>query len=302
MRRQAVPIGIKRSVAKAICKRWGLPLMLRKAHKYISRWQKNGKWDYRYPSDQNKGNSIHDAKSRIALKTTPIKDIQPLSFPAESVIKDEIEKLKRLSRMGKLICPALGGRNVYIDSKFENHAKRTKGSARTMAAYFQKVRFLPFVQEVLKRGKVLTVSYRRKGVSENKRTTYSIVCRIKATQAVEVTVAYDKQKNLYLLSLADFNIKKALPKLDKALGHFAVDPATLKHNYPLQGDTEQTNSHTVSSHSPLQPKKSIPHPTKNASENRSPRLVVRKSVARRALCTPLPRLAFTKSGCVVVRW
>ena len=48
---------------------------------------------------------------------------------------------------------------------------------------------------------------------------------------------------------------------------------------------------------------SIPHPTKNASrKSLRPRLVVQKSVARRALCTPLPRLAFTKSGCVVVRW
>ena len=80
---------------------------IEKSHKYISRWQKNGKWGYRYPSEQNKGNSIRDAKSRIALKTTPIKGIQPLSFPAESVIRDEIEKLKRLSRKGKLICPCV---------------------------------------------------------------------------------------------------------------------------------------------------------------------------------------------------
>ena len=34
----------------------------------------------------------------------------------------------------------------------------------------------------------------------------------------------------------------------------------------------------------------------------TPRLMLRKSVARRVLRAPLPRLAFTKSGSVVVRW
>ena len=46
-------------------------------------------------------------------------------------------------------------------------------------------------------------------------------------------------------------------------------------------------------------KQSISHPTKKSSE--FPRFMVKKSVARRVLLAPLPRLAFTKSGRLVVR-
>ena len=304
-------IMLRKSVADEICRVWGLPLLVSKAHKYISRWLKDGHWSYRYPSDQQRKTSRRGAKLEVALKTTPITGIQPLLNPTQQDVEREIEKLKRLSREGKLVCPALGGRNVCIEKMTATHLKRTRGKKRLPSEYAAKVKYLPFVQEILKHGKIAEKSYRGKGVPEQKRLTYGVICLVKysdmengeivkKTEAAEVAVAYDKHKDLFVLSFASYDMKKALPFKTEPSGCLTVvSPASLRATIPLRVDMFRSKT-PISSQSLMQPRKSIPQSTQNASE--IPRLMVQKSIAHRALRAPLSRLAFDKSGSVVVRW
>lgn len=187
---------------------------LEKSHKYISRWFKNGKWEYEYPSNQKKDNGRGNAKNEIALKTKVITGIKPLINPTEKEIDIVISELKELSDSGKLNCPALGNENIYIIDETKSHAQKTGDTVRTPEATNHKFFYLPFVEQLLKNGKISEKSY-RKNNNETKRLTYGIIGRVEyrneeqvtVKENVEIAVGYDSEKRKYVLSFANYKTK-----------------------------------------------------------------------------------------------
>ena len=196
-------------------------LGIEKAHKYIRKYKVDDKWKYVYPS-----NLPHNISTRKAIKTvamkTPVISGKILEDLSNKTVDEEIDRLNEM----KLECPALGGKKIKVNEKTKEHALNTKGKDRDAKETVHKLRYLPFVPEILKYGKLLYKSYRReyeydKETGEkgrhlpNKNVTYGVVCRIKyfdkeknknVVEPLELVIAYDEEKENYVLSFTDYDI------------------------------------------------------------------------------------------------
>ena len=188
---------------------------LEKSHKYVSRWFKNGKWQYKWPTNQKRGIGHSRSKKNIADQTKVITGIQPFFNPTESMIDNELDRLKKLSESGNLKCPALGNADIIINDMTKNHMNETKGETRTDAARDNKAFNLPFTEEILKNGKLAEKSYQPRYDEngkeiKNKKLTYGIVGRVsyfdnkhkQKNEYVEIAVAYDENSDKYVLSFS----------------------------------------------------------------------------------------------------
>lgn len=202
----------------------GLGFPLEKSHRYIRRWRLNdGNWKYEYPKEY-KGMAKKDVVTSIANKTKEIAGISPITDKSQVYV--EYERLRKLSSEGKLRCKALGNKNILVEEGTLDHAKKTKGTVRSEEEMMHKLQYLPYVEEVLKNG-VLFMKSRRYShswkldkVPERERTTYSILSKVSyfdkkkgntVTVGLEVVVAWDSDRKLFVFSFIDQKIKKSLP-------------------------------------------------------------------------------------------
>jgi len=181
-----------------------------KSHKYISRWLKNGEWEYEYPKDQKRNNTRSEAKNDIALQTKVITGIKPLISASEQQIDDALVKLSIYAMDGKLKCPALGNNPIFIAEKTQEHIKETHGKQRSVKEIQHKAKYIPFVPEILKNGKISEKSYSKEGL------IYGIIGQVEyfeeskgkiVRESVELAINFDKDKRKYVFSFADKYIK-----------------------------------------------------------------------------------------------
>lgn len=197
-------IGIRKNLLKGLC--------VEKAHKYIRRVMgKDGGYVYLYPKNV-KGNSRNAIKKEFVEHSPLINGIQPLNDFSEKEIEYQFNELKRLSSLEKLTCTALGRDNILINDMSFEHTQSTNGDVRELAAKENKLKYLPFVPEILKHGKLVEKS-RNKG-----KVTYGIGGKVQyfdkdkkknVIDFVEIAIAYDEQSNKYYLSSASKPIKKS---------------------------------------------------------------------------------------------
>ncbi len=212
---------IRKSLFDKICKDYDIE----KAYKYIRRYMgKDGKWLYVYPSNQPRNVTKRAAIKKIAMET-PIIQGAILDDLSEENIDKELDKLNKLG--DSLRCKALGNKQIYINETTKSHGFETKGKDRSDEETIHKMRYLPFVPEILKNGKLLFKSYRHEYEFDeetgkygkqlkHKHMTYGIVCRIKyfdkskgknVVEPLEIAVAYDEEHKNYVLSFIDYDIK-----------------------------------------------------------------------------------------------
>lgn len=185
---------------------------IEKAHKYIRRFMgKNGEYIYIYPKNV-KSNSRNAIKKELVAHTPLINGIQPLSDFSEEEVNYQFNELTRLSNQGKLTCTALGRDNILINEMSYEHTQSTNGDIRELPAKENKLKYLPFIPEILKHGKLVEKS-RNKG-----KVTYGIGGKVQyfdkekkknVIDFVEIAIAYDEQANKYYLSSASKPIKKS---------------------------------------------------------------------------------------------
>ncbi|MCQ2604550.1 MAG: hypothetical protein MJ215_05870 [Spirochaetia bacterium] len=116
----------------------------------------------------------------------------------------------------------IGNRNIGIENRTVEHAKRSKGIDRTEEAALHKFKFFSFIEPVLKNGRLFMKSRRYNyKTSSNERTTYGIVNKVsffdkhknkQITCGVEIVVAWNSEKKQYVLSTIEQKIKKSLNK------------------------------------------------------------------------------------------
>lgn len=202
-----------------------------KAHKYIRRWMgANGKRRYAYPSGQKRGTTRTEAKRAIAAKTKLITGIKPLKVRPGADIDNAVnEMIRRCGKKG-FLCPALGNRPVFVTRKTLRHIKATRGNKRTPENRRRKARYIPFIPELLKHGRISEKSRPKEGM------VYGVIGQVeyfrndgrKIREYVELAVAYDKAKKQFVLSFSEIptkaGIKKALPKKGGLSGNFWACP------------------------------------------------------------------------------
>lgn len=208
---------VRKDIFDNVCNSLGIE----KAYKYIRKFKVNNKWKYIYPSNLPRKISTRQAVKAIAMNT-PIMSGKILEDLSEESIDEEIARLQTLD----LECPALKNMNIVVNEKTKEHAFETKGKERDSKETIHKLRYLPFVPDILKNGKLLFKSYRReyeyneetgeKGKHlPNKHMTYGVVCRIKyfdkkknknVIEPVELVIAYDEEQQNYVLSFTDYEI------------------------------------------------------------------------------------------------
>lgn len=181
--------------------------------RYIKRWRSNGEWHYKYPAGKKRNATRKESKNEIAKTTKLITGIKPLVNAAEKEIDEALVKLSIYAMDGKLKCPALGNHGVYVTSRTQEHIKESKGAFRTTEAMRHKAKYIPFVSEILKHGKISEKS------SSNKGAVYGIIGQVEyfdetknkaVRESVELAVNFDKDTRKYVFSFADYQIKKSL--------------------------------------------------------------------------------------------
>ncbi len=207
---------IKKELYDELCEVFGIEnkaKAIEKSAKYIKRWFSNGEWHYIYPPKYRAGRNRTKAKIAIANETKMITGIKPLTNVSESEIDEALLKLSLYANEGKLKCSALGNSSVYITHRTQEHIKNTKGNDRPIEAVKHKAKYIPFIQELLRNGKICEKSSSKKGV------IYGIVGRVeyfdekkqkKITEVVELAINYDEQKRKFVFSFCDYGIKKSL--------------------------------------------------------------------------------------------
>ncbi len=201
-----------------------LVIPLEKSHKYIRRWLSNGEWHYEYPSDQQRGTNRTNAKIKIARSTPIITGIKPLDNATIQDVEHELVRLNLMSLSGELKCPALGNSNIYVTGRTQDHIMSTRGKQRSPDETMHKARYLPFVKEILMKGKICEKSSSKKGV------IYGVIGQVKyfdrkkgrnVVEAVELAINFDEQSKKYVFSFADKTIKKSLPD-SRDFGNFSA--------------------------------------------------------------------------------
>lgn len=199
---------VRKDVYKSLLNlRW-----IEKAHKYIYRYKKGDDYVYIYP--RNIKNKTHNgAKKELVEHVGTIKGIQPLDDFSDKSVDNQFDRLRWLSEHNELICPALGRDNIIINEMSTFHTEETNGKLRDVKERESKLKYLPFVEHILKHGKLIEKS------KNGKLTTYGIGGKVEyfdkekqkyVTDYVEVAIGYDKNANKYYLSTASKPIKKSL--------------------------------------------------------------------------------------------
>ena len=197
---------IRKDIYDSLCDKFGIE----KSHKYIRRYKKAGKnnWFYVYPNNKNDntGKPRIQEKLQLALKSPVINNIKPLSNPTINDINNEITKLRKLSKIGKLKVKAYGNFPILINKKSYNHFFYSKGKPRLPNVIQERAELLPFVAEILNNSGILG----EKSVRRTE-TAYGILCRCNVNgvvKTVEISLAFDEKSRLFFLS--NYEIKKAL--------------------------------------------------------------------------------------------
>ena len=203
-----------------------------KAYKYIRRWFSNGKWNYIYPAKSQVGNRTK-TKIDIAKKTPLISGIKPLSNATEVQIDEALVKLSLYAMSGKLKCPALGNHNIYINGRTQEHIKETHNEPRTFKEMQHKAKYIPFIPEILKNGRICEKSSSKEGV------IYGIIGQVEyfdeekqknVKESVELAINFDYFSRKFVFSFGNFLIKKSLSNnrdFDNSLACPIVDTKTV---------------------------------------------------------------------------
>ena len=206
--------------------------LVEKSSKYIKRWFSNGEWHYKYPPKYKANQNRTETKRDIAQSTKLITGIEPLRNPTEQEIDEALVQLSLYAIDGKMKCGALGNHSVYVSDKTQEHIKETHGKPRIIPEIKHKAKYIPFVPELLKNGKIAEKSSSSKGV------VYGIVGQVeyvndknkKVKAAVELAINYDKDTRKFVFSFSDWEIKKSLLNnrdLDNSLACPIVDTETV---------------------------------------------------------------------------
>ena len=185
---------------------------IEKSHKYIYRYKKGDSYVYIYPKNvQNKTRT--GAKKELTQHSPIIQGLEPLYNINEGTVNYWFNELKRLSTHGELVCPALGNDNIFINEISKKHTEETCGALRIPEAKNHKQRYLPFIADILKHGKLIEKS------KNGRQTIYGIGGKVRyfdkelnkeRTELVEVAVGYDSNSKKYYLSVGNYEIKKSL--------------------------------------------------------------------------------------------
>ena len=250
-------IGIKRSVAKAICKRWGLPLVM-------------------------KANPHHDERGRFA--------------GGKGAIGGDSEQGARDEQIAAFVEAALqeGGKtHTLVVGKITDAAKARIKAKTGIEGVEQLVIDTSSVRHSLGKTRDNLTKEDFLKIADVVNTSDDIELSDKKNRnnitAVFLEKTNDKTTALQLvMEFRKNNENLALVTFYRQRKKRAAAPMPTEVSPKLTSKTAATL------------KRSIPQGTRNASE--TSRFMLRKSVARRVLRAPLPRLAFGKSGRVVVRW
>ena len=137
---------------------------------------------------------------------------------------------------GKLKCPALGNHSVYITNRTQEHIKETHGQLRTDSEMKHKAKYIPFVPEILKNGKICEKSSSKQGV------IYGIIGQVKyfdkkknksVIDCLELAINYDKDVRKFVFSFSDWGIKKSLHKSRDFSDHFWAGPIVDTKTVPI---------------------------------------------------------------------
>lgn len=199
---------VRKDVFKSMCDTIGIE----KSSKYIKRWFSNGAWHYKYPTEFRKEHNLSDTKREIAKRTKLITGIEPLRNPTEQEIDEALVQLSLYAMDGKMKCSALGDHSIFVSDRTQEHIKETHGKQRTISEMKHKAKYIPFVPELLKNGKIAEKSSSSKGV------IYGIIGQIeyvndknkKVKEAVELAINFDKDTRKFVFSFSDWEIKKSL--------------------------------------------------------------------------------------------
>lgn len=224
--------------------------LVEKSAKYIKRWFSNGEWHYKYPSKYKANQNRTETKKDIAQSTKLITGIEPLRNPTEQEIDEALVQLSLYAINGKMKCRALGNHSVYVSDKTQEHIKETHGKPRIIPEIKHKAKYIPFVPELLKNGKIAEKSSSSKGV------IYGIVGQVeyvndknkKVKEVVELAINYDKDTRKFVFSFSDWEIKKSLLNnrdLDNSLACPIVDTETVPITVYSLSETSILSSGTV---------------------------------------------------------
>ena len=209
---------------------------IEKSTKYIKRWFSNGAWHYKYPAKYRASQNRTKAKIDIAKETKLIQGIQPLENFTEKEIDEALLNLSLYAMDGKLKCPALGNHSVYITNRTQEHIKETHGQLRTDSEMKHKAKYIPFVPEILKNGKICEKSSSKQGV------IYGIIGQVKyfdkkknksVIESLELAINYDKDLRKFVFSFADKTIKKSLFNYKDFNDHFSAGPMVDTETVPI---------------------------------------------------------------------
>ena len=198
---------VRKDIFDSICDSLGIE----KSSKYIKRWYSNGKWHYKYPPEFRKNQNVSDTKREIAKRTKLITGIQPLEVNSEKDIDDAVLQMALYANENELSCSALGNHRIYITDRTQEHIKETHHEPRTVKEMNHKAKYIPFIPEILKNGRISEKSSSKEGV------IYGIIGQVEyfdkkknknVTESVELAINFDKDKRKFVFSFADKAIKK----------------------------------------------------------------------------------------------
>lgn len=207
-----------------------------KSSKYIKRWFSNGEWHYKYPPKYKENQNRTETKKDIAQSTKLITGIKPLEAKTEKDIDDAIVQLALYANENELKCTALGNHRIYVTERTQEHIKETHNKPRTDAEMKHKAKYIPFVPEILKHGKICEKSSSKEGV------IYGIIGQVEyfdkkknknVIESVELAINYDKDSRKFVFSFADKSIKKSLFNNRDINDTFSVCPIVDTETVPI---------------------------------------------------------------------
>ena len=171
---------IRKDIFDSVCDSLGIE----KAYKYIRRYKKGDDYVYVYPKNVKAKNRT-GAKKELTEHVPIIQGLQPLYEINEKNVEYYFNELRRLSSHGELVCPALGRDNILINETSKKHQEETNGKLRIPEAKNHKQRYLPFIADILKHGKLIEKS------KNGKQTTYGIGGKVKYFDKLRETKIYE---------------------------------------------------------------------------------------------------------------
>ena len=209
--------------------------LIEKSSKYIKRWFSNGKWHYKYPPKYSVAENRTETKKDIAKTTKLIIGIKPLLNASESEIDNALVNLSLYAMDGSLKCPALGNNSIYITGRTQEHIKETHHEPRTIQEMRHKAKYIPFIPEILRHGKICEKSSSKNGV------IYGVIGQVEylddknrlVKEAVELAINYDNEARKFVFSFADKAIKKSLFDYRDLIGNFSACQIVYTETVPI---------------------------------------------------------------------